>query len=93
MKHLILCGVLFHVSKKGGSDGVRDDSLRFYVNKMVIIASVAYQGGVGVFKPPRNSEGPPKNRAKLNPIVKTVKKLLNLGHQHTKMFRKKAVKF
>jgi hypothetical protein len=29
--------------------------------------------GVGVFKPPRNSEGPTKNRAKLNPIVKTVK--------------------
>ena len=24
--------------------------------------------------PPRNSEGPTKNRAKLNPIVKTVKK-------------------
>ena len=38
------------------------------------------EGGVGVFKPPppRNSEGPPKNRAKINPIVKTVKKLLNL---------------
>ena len=31
--------------------------------------------GVGVFNPPpRNSEGPPKNRAKLNPIVKIVKK-------------------
>ena len=25
--------------------------------------------------PPRNSEGPPKNRAKLNPIVKTVKQI------------------
>ena len=34
------------------------------------------RGGVRVFKPPpRNSEGPPKNRAKLNPIVKTVKKI------------------
>ena len=33
------------------------------------------EGGFGVFKtPPRNSEGPPKNRAKLSPIVKTVKK-------------------
>ena len=43
--------------------------------------------------PPRNSEGPPKNRAKLNPIVKTVKKkLLNLGRQHTKMFGKKGSK-
>jgi hypothetical protein len=25
--------------------------------------------------PPRNSEGPPKNRAKFNPIVKIVKKV------------------
>jgi len=34
------------------------------------------EGGFEVFKPPpRNSEGPPKNRAKLNPIVKTVKKI------------------
>ena len=33
-------------------------------------------GGVScVQPPPRNSEGPPKNRAKLNPIVKTVKKI------------------
>ena len=39
---------------------------------------VAYPGGwvVRVFNPPpRNSEGPPKNRDKLNPIVKTVKKI------------------
>ena len=35
-----------------------------------------------------------QNRAKLNPIVKTVKKkLLNLGRQHPKMFGKKAIKF
>ena len=35
--------------------------------------SVAYPGGFRVFKtPPRNSEGPPKNRTKLNPIVKIV---------------------
>ena len=33
-------------------------------------------GGVsGVQPPSRNSEGPPKNRAKLNPIVKTVKEI------------------
>ena len=34
------------------------------------------QGGIsGVQTPrPRNSEGPPKNRAELNPTVKTVKK-------------------
>ena len=44
------------------------------------------EGGFGVFKPPppRNSEGPPKNLAKLNPIVKTVKKsaeFMMLTHQ------------
>ena len=33
-----------------------------------------------------------QNRAKLNPIVKTVKKLLNLGRQHTKMLGKKGSK-
>ena len=36
--------------------------------------SVAYPEGVSGVQPPRNSEGPPKNRAKLNPIVKTVLK-------------------
>ena len=38
--------------------------------------SVAYpRGGFGCSNPPpRNSEGPPKNRAKLNATVKTVKK-------------------
>ena len=48
-------------------------------------------GGVRVFNPPpRNSEGPPKNRAKLNQIVKLLKKkLLKLGRQHTKFFGKK----
>jgi len=34
-----------------------------------------------------------QNRAKINPTVITVKKLLNLGFQHPKMFGKKAVKF
>ena len=53
-------------------------------------SSVAYRGGV-CSNPPPNSEGPP-NRAKLNPIVKTVNKALNLGRQHTKMFGKNAVK-
>jgi len=33
-----------------------------------------------------------QNHAKLNPIVKTVKKLLNLGRQRPEMFGKKAVK-
>ena len=34
------------------------------------------QGGFACSTPPpRNSDGPPKNRAKLNPIVKTVKKI------------------
>ena len=55
---------------------------------------VAYPGGGSGVQPPL-PEIPKvlqKNRAKLNPIVKTVKKLLNLGHQHTKMFGKKGSK-
>ena len=55
--------------------------------------SVAYRGGgVGMFKPPEISKAR-QNRATLNPIVKTVKNLLDLGRQHRKMFGKKAVKF
>ena len=51
-------------------------------------------GGFGVFKlPPPEIPKALQNRAKLNPIVKTVKKLLNLGRQHPKMFGKKTVKF
>ena len=39
------------------------------------VASGVPGGGFRLFKPPsRNSEGPPKNRAKLNQTVKTVKK-------------------
>jgi hypothetical protein len=33
-----------------------------------------------------------QNRAKLNPIVKTVKNLLNLGRQHPKMYGKRGSK-
>ena len=45
------------------------------IKSLLYISPVAYPGwGFGCSKPPpRNSEGPPKNRAKLNPIVKTVK--------------------
>ena len=45
-----------------------------YSNLYIIIASVAYRGGVGEFKRP-HPEIPKalQNRAKLNPIVKTVK--------------------
>jgi len=41
----------------------------------LLVKPAAYQGGLVGFKPPppRNSEGPPQNRAKINPIVKTVK--------------------
>jgi hypothetical protein len=49
--------------------------------RVAMDSGVPTGGGLGVFKPPppRNSEGPPKNFAKLNPIVKIVKKkLLNL---------------
>ena len=43
----------------------------------VILLQWRTEGVFGVFNPPppRNSEGPRKNRAKLNPIVKTVKKI------------------
>jgi len=53
------------------------------------------EGGVQTPPPPHPPEIPKvlQNLAKLNPIVKTVKKLLNLGCQHPKMVRKKAVKF
>ena len=45
-------------------------------NAALLMSAVAYPGGVSGVKtpPPRNSEGPPKNRAKFNTILKTVKK-------------------
>ena len=50
------------------------------------------RGGVWVVQtPPPEIPKALQNRAKLNPIVKTVKKLLNLGRQHHKMFGKMAV--
>ena len=55
--------------------------------------AVAYRGGgVQIPSPPEIPKAL-QNRAKPNPIVKNVKKLLNLGRQHLKMFGKKAVKF
>jgi len=45
-------------------------------------------GGGSQPSPPEIPKAPP-NRAKLNPIVKTVKKLLNLGRQHPQDVRKK----
>ena len=53
---------------------------------------VAYRGG-GSTPPPPEIPKAHQNLAKLNLIVKTVKKLLNLGRQLPKMFGKKAVKF
>jgi len=50
------------------------------------------EGGMGFSNPPEILKAL-QNRAKLNPIVKTVKHLLNFGSQHTKLFGKKAVKF
>ena len=42
--------------------------------KKIVITSGVPRRGFGCSNTPnRNSEGPPKNRAKLNPIVKTVK--------------------
>jgi len=61
---------------------------------MVVTSGVPVGGGLGVqILPPPEIPKALQNRAKLNPIVKTVKKLLNLGRQHPKMFRKNAVKF
>jgi len=50
-------------------------------------------GGLGGSNPPMKFRRPSKIEPKLNPIVKTVKKLLNLGCKHPKIFGKKAVKF
>ena len=52
---------------------------------------MAYRGvGVVLFKPPpRNSEGPTKNGAKLNPIVKTVKIIAEFRMQTHQDVRKK----
>jgi len=62
---------------------------------MVVTSGVPVGGGAWGSNSPPPPEIPKalQNRAKLNPIVKTVKKLLNLGRQHPKMFRKNAVKF
>jgi len=51
-------------------------------------------GGVWGVQTPTRTEIPMtlQNRAKLNLIVKTVKKRLNLGCQHPKMFGKKGSK-
>jgi len=48
-------------------------------------------GGVGVFKPPRNSEGPSKS-CQTQPNCENCYKLLNIGRQHSKMFGKKVSK-
>ena len=49
-----------------------------------------------MFKPPpRNSEGPPKNRAKLNAVVKTVKEIaefMMLTHQDVRKKGSKILK-
>ena len=67
----------------------------FSVRFNLCTVSGVSSGSVGVQTPPPPQEIPKalQNSAKLNPIVKTVKKLLNLGRQHPKMFGKKAVKF
>ena len=65
-------------------------------NNKVIPASGVSRGGFRVFKPPppQNSEGPPKNRAKLNPIVKTVKQIVEFRTPtHQDVRKKNAVKF
>ena len=55
--------------------------------------SVAYRGVVwGVQPPPLEIPKALQNRAKLNPIVKTVKTLPNLGRQHPQDVREKGSK-
>ena len=51
------------------------------------------ESGVRSFNPPAQLSKALQNRAKINPIVKTVKKFLNLGCKHHKMFGKMAIKF
>ena len=50
------------------------------------------EGGFGCSPLPRNSEGPPKNRAKLNPIAKTVKKIAEFRTPTHQDVRKKGCK-
>ena len=64
---------------------------------MLAINQWRTEGGFGVFKPPapRNSKGPPKNRAKLNPIVKIVKQIAEfwtLAHQDVRKKGSKILK-
>jgi len=49
-------------------------------------------GGGGFNTPPPEIPKALQNRAKLNPTVKTVKKLLNLGRQHPRDVREKGSK-
>ena len=48
--------------------------------------------GFGPPPPPRNSEGPPKSCQTQPDCENCLKKLLNLGRQHPKMFGKKRSK-
>ena len=68
---------------------------RFSLGKCNCISfqAVAFRGrgGVGVFKPPRNSEGPSKS-CLTQPNCENCYKLLNIGRQHSKMFGKKVSK-
>ena len=57
---------------------------------MNLISGVPREG-LGVFKPPP-PEGPPKNRAKLNPIVKTIKKIAEFRTPTHRDVRKKGSK-
>jgi hypothetical protein len=85
-----------HISLSSFRDeNVSNKRCREKQNTHFILNQWRTQGGFGCSNPPpRNSEGPPKNRAKLNPIVKTVKKknaeFRTPAHQDV---RKKILKF
>ena len=57
------------------------------------ISGVPRGGDWGVQPPPGNSEGATKNRARLNPIVKTVKEIAEFRAPTHQDVPKKAVKF
>ena len=75
---------MFTVGQFNGHDIYKTGGeTHFHLINIIIIVkcgvSVAYRGGKGVWgvQPPRNSEGPTKNRAKLKPDCENLKKKKN----------------
>ena len=65
-------------------------AIKLYMFRAVPLSTSGVpRGGSGVETPPRNSEGPPKNRVKRNLTVKTVKKNAELRTPTPQDVRKK----